>query len=75
MFRNVLKVLGYRLQYEAAVGYAGNSFCEKSSEMIDDTNPMNMLSGRTKQKKDATLLSFLESADVKIGHPVIKGKN
>lgn len=39
-FEDVLEELGHKLSYDAVVNYAGNSFCEKSWEMIQDTNPM-----------------------------------
>lgn len=41
-FDDVLVELGHRLNYEAVSNYAGNSFCEKSWEMISDSNPFNI---------------------------------
>lgn len=41
-FNDVLMELGHRLNYEAVVNYAGNSFCEKSWQMINDSNPFNI---------------------------------
>ena len=46
-FEDVLKELGYRLNYEAVVNYAGNSFCEKSGEMIEKSNPFRVQEGRS----------------------------
>lgn len=39
-FDGVLEQLGRKLSYDAVVNYAGNSFCEKSWDMIMDANPM-----------------------------------
>mgnify|MGYP006867959715 CR=1 FL=1 len=41
-FDDVLRELGYRLNYEAIVNYAGNSFCERSWDMIQRSNPFNV---------------------------------
>lgn len=41
-FDNVIIELGYKLNYEAIVNYAGNSFFEKSWEVITDNNPFNV---------------------------------
>lgn len=49
-FDGVLEALGYRLNYDAVVNYAGNSFCEKSWEMISENNP---LGAKKHKKKDA----------------------
>ena len=38
-FEDVLEELGHKLNYDAVVNYAGNSFCDKSWEMIRDNNP------------------------------------
>lgn len=38
-FEDVLSELGKKLNYDAVVNYAGNSFCEKSWDMIHDANP------------------------------------
>ena len=34
-FDVVLRELGYKLNFEAVVNYAGNAFCEKSWDMIE----------------------------------------
>lgn len=39
-FESLLNELGHKLNYEAVVNYAGNSFCQKSWDMIKDANPM-----------------------------------
>lgn len=41
-FENVLEELGYKLTFEAVANYAGNSFCEKSWDMIEKSNPFNL---------------------------------
>ena len=40
-FEEVLAELGHKLMYDAAVNYAGNSFCNKSWDIIMDFYPMN----------------------------------
>ncbi len=39
-FNRVLKQLNRKLNYDAAVGYAGNSFFKESSKLINESNPM-----------------------------------
>lgn len=39
-FQNVLGQLGRKLNYDAVVNYAGNSFVQKSWEMIEKANPL-----------------------------------
>lgn len=71
-FEDVLEELGHKLTYEAIVNYAGNAFCEKSGEMIQEHNPFNI-----KEKKNTamkSLASFFSGAPIKIGKPEIKGK-
>lgn len=41
-FTDVLEELGHKLNYDAIVNYAGNSFAEKSWDMITDSNPFNI---------------------------------
>ena len=65
-FDNVIEALGYRLNYEAIVNYAGNSFCEKSWEMISENNPMRVKKG----KKDALggLGALLAGRNIQVVH-------
>ena len=42
LFESVLNELGHKLNYDAVVNYAGNSFVEKSWDMIQDANPFNV---------------------------------
>lgn len=44
-FNNVLAALGKRVNYDAVVNYAGNSFAKDSWKLIQESNPM------TKPKK------------------------
>lgn len=39
-FQGILSTLGKKLNYDAAVNYAGNSYVEKAWEIIQDNNPM-----------------------------------
>lgn len=39
-FQGVLHQLGKKLNYDAVVNYAGNSFMQKSWEMIEKANPL-----------------------------------
>lgn len=40
-FESVLEKLGKKLNYDAVVNYAGNSFAQKAWEMIADANPLH----------------------------------
>ena len=54
-FEDVLEQLGHKLNYDAVVNYAGNSFVEKSWDMIMDSNPMMVGDGKhlsSKQRND-----------------------
>lgn len=62
LFESVLEELGRKLNYDAVVNYAGNSFCEKSWDMIMDSNPMMIdENGKTHRGKN-DLVSFLGNA-------------
>lgn len=72
-FEEVLTELGHKLTYDAVVNYAGNSFCDKSWEMISKSNPMNTSDGTEGAMKN--FVDFLGGAQAKIGKPKIaKGK-
>lgn len=80
-FEDVLAELGHKLSYDAIVNYAGNSFVEKSWDMIMDSNPMLVGDGKHmsgKQKND--MLAFFGNARVvekgskDIPRPPKKGK-
>ena len=70
-FWEVLKELGKKLQYDAIVNYAGNSFCSDSWDMIDSANPFNTSDNKMTKKQQSTLLGLLERPD-RIGKVVIE---
>jgi hypothetical protein len=63
-FEEILEELGRKLNYDAVVNYAGNSFCEKSWDMIVDSNPMLMDESGKSRKSRSTLADFLGGARV-----------
>ena len=64
-FEDVLEQLGHKLNYEAIVNYAGNSFVEKSWDMITDSNPMNIGDGKHMSNSQAkTFADFFSKAHV-----------
>lgn len=66
-FEDVLEQLGKKLTYDAIVNYAGNSFCEKSWDMIMENNPIaSSNSGNNNGKK---LLDGLSISNIKIAKP------
>lgn len=65
-FEDVLMELGKKLNYDAVTNYAGNSFCEKSWDMIQEANPM----GSGKKTGTNSVAAFFESATI-----VKKGQN
>lgn len=62
-FNEVLEVLGEVVNYNAVVNYAGNSFCEKSWDMILDSNPM--LKGQILTADQRTWQNFFNTAEIK----------
>lgn len=66
-FEDVIEELGHKLIYDAISNYAGNSFCDKSWEMISEHNPFNVGEDQPAKSQVAnSLLSFLEGASVKV---------
>lgn len=67
-FEDVLEELGHRLNYEAIVNYAGNSFCEKSWQMISDSNPFNLGEVRSSGNGNAmkSLADFFGKANIRM---------
>lgn len=64
-FEDVLEQLGHKLNFDAIVNYAGNSFVEKSWDMIVDSNPMLIGDGKQmsrRQKND--MIAFFGNARV-----------
>ena len=59
-FNEVLEELGHKLSYEAIVNYAGNSFVEKSWEMIMDSNPMTLNHDGEQKMSNSQAQSFVD---------------
>lgn len=59
-FESVLEELGKKLNYDAIVNYAGNSFCEKSWDMIQEAYPM----GGGKKSGLSSVAAFFENVTV-----------
>ena len=74
-FEDVLEELGHKLTYDAIVNYAGNSFCEKSWDMITEHNPMALKDEEGRQQ-DAMqgIAKMFSSANVKIGRLAPAGR-
>ena len=71
-FEDVLEELGHKLSYEAIVNYAGNSFVEKSWDMIMDSNPMTLnTSGVSSSQKNMMADFFGQARIVAPGSPDI----
>lgn len=73
LFNDILEELGHKLSYEAVVNYAGNSFMEKSWDMITKANPMLLGDDKNMSSKEAqAMVDFFSSATVvKAGSPLI----
>ena len=69
-FSDVLDVLGEFVEYEAISNYAGNVFCEKSWDMILDSNPM--LKGQILTSAERSWENFFNTAKIKT---IVKGEN
>ena len=63
-FSDVLEELGHKLNYEAVVNYAGNSFVEKSWDMIMDSNPMNTDNGKMTSSQSKEFVDFFSKARI-----------
>ena len=63
-FDDVLEELGHKLSYDAIVNYAGNSFVEKSWEMIMDSNPMMIGKDGRSSRKNNELAQFFGNARI-----------
>lgn len=68
-FDDILTELGHKLTYDAIVNYAGNSFCEKSWDMITKHNPFNVSNDTQEDAALKGLASMFNSGNVKIGKP------
>lgn len=67
-FDDILAELGHKLTYDAIVNYAGNSFCEKSWEMIMENNPFHVAENKGNQAMKS-LANFFNKENVKVGKP------
>lgn len=68
-FDDILTELGHKLTYDAIVNYAGNSFCEKSWDMITKHNPFNVADDTPEDTALKGLASMFNSGNVQIGKP------
>lgn len=58
-FNDVMKTLGKRVNYDAVVNYAGNSFAKDSWKLIQEANPL------AKEKKQSSgFMSLVNQAKV-----------
>lgn len=73
-FEDVLEELGHKLTYDAVVNYAGNSFCEKSWDMIKENNPFNTDEAGNKNNGLAGIAALVGKADIKIDRNYSKNK-
>ena len=64
LFEDVLAELGHKLSYEAIVNYAGNSFVEKSWDMILDSNPMMLNDKGESTRKRKQMADFFSTARI-----------
>ena len=62
-FREVIEVLGEFVNFDAVVNYGGNSFCEKSWDMIMDSNPV--LKGQILTAEERSWQNFFATAKYK----------
>lgn len=73
-FDNVLAALGKRVNYDAVVNYAGNSFAKDSWKMIQEANPLikkrknsknfvNMINKQIKVAETVTDITKVEGFD------------
>lgn len=65
-FEDILEELGHKLNYDAVVNFAGNSFCEKSWDMIQESNPMNTAKDPAAKAMEGVAHMF-NSANVRVG--------
>ena len=65
-FDDVLRELGYKLNFEAVVNYAGNAFCEKSWDMIEKSNPFNIADRKNSSQAMSNLAGFFGKSTIRI---------
>lgn len=64
-FEQVMREIGYKLNYEAISNYAGNSFAENSWDMIMKNNPMN-ITEKSKESEANNMANILGKGEIKI---------
>lgn len=73
-FESVLTSIGRRLNYDAVVNYAGNSYFEKSWEVISENNPMNLKKADAHDKSGlGNFAKNLKAGSIKMLPPAPKG--
>lgn len=66
-FEDVLDELGHKLHYDAVVNFAGNSFMEKSWDLIAESNPFNVKdSGKQGASTAGGLAGFFNKSNIQI---------
>lgn len=66
-FEDILDELGHKLTYDAVVNYAGNSFCEKSWDIIMENYPMNDHSPQGKSNSALKgLAGMINSSNIRV---------
>ena len=64
-FENVLEELGKKLNYDAIVNFAGNSFCQDAWNMIQDANPMFDSDTKVGNNVERTMAALFNNATVR----------
>lgn len=62
-FTDMLDAMGEFVNYQAVVNYAGNAFCEKSWDMIMDSNPI--LKGQILTSDQRSWENFFNTAEIR----------
>lgn len=66
-FESVLDELGHKLHYDAVVNFAGNSFMEKSWDLIAESNPFNLKeNGQQSPSTTGGLAGFFNKSNIQI---------
>lgn len=70
-FDDILEELGHKLIYDAVVNYAGNSFFEKSWEMIQEHNPFAVAEDEANgtNARVKAIANFFNNANIEVVRP------
>ena len=68
-FEDILEELGHKLTYDAVVNYAGNSFCEKSWDMIMEHHPIYLNQEKAQHTGLQGVANLFNSANVRVIKP------